>query len=187
MNSNKKVTPVSQRGIGAFLSGQNASKYAKAKEPKRGRPPKQHGTPNIGNGEGVLVNGVADVAIPSAILQPATADKNASTPLLPDNSGKLKRKLSDILEEGESSEGKDSEDGKGEDSDDSEGDGGDSAGADGTDEDCDSDNGDAPVPHISARPAPKQRAQTQRVHKGQGDGSWRQQQALNPNKWQLSY
>ena len=41
MDSSKKTTPVSQRGIGAFLTGPNAAKYSDPNLPTRERPPKK--------------------------------------------------------------------------------------------------------------------------------------------------
>jgi hypothetical protein len=109
MDGRKKVTPVSQRGIGAFFTGPNAAKYSEAKLPTRGRPPKQPDTPLSSNGEGAP-SSAAKVGNASALLQPATADTDC-TPNTRGECNQRKRKLDVIFEEDDISDGGDEHEG----------------------------------------------------------------------------
>jgi len=83
MDSSRKTTPVSQRGIGAFLTGLNAAKYSDSKLPSRGRPPKKQKV----HFETITEDGPStaddeEVGIQSAMLQPQLmAADNEVTPL----------------------------------------------------------------------------------------------------------
>ena len=165
MDSSRKTTPVSQRGIGAFLTGLNAAKYSDSKLPSRGRPPKKQKV----HFETITEDGPStaddeEVGIQSAMLQPQLmAADNEVTPLPLSRNVTLKQKI----REDENSDGEQSSSGDGSSSD--EGD--DSAAT-------------TSMPQLLLK---KRRPQTQRVRKGHSDGAWRQKQLENPNRWQLAW
>jgi hypothetical protein len=168
MGSHKKLTPLSQRGIAAYLTGPNSTTYAQIKDSEP--PPPQQDRPVITPDTGVLSGGAvvgntsATIQLPAAI--PVNADPHAITTGVQGEREQRKRKLSSIQQDDRDSEG---------------GDG-----------DCSSKHGDArrcktpnPAAHYCAKGRP--RAPTQRTRKGQSDGAWREQQNRNPNRWQMSY
>jgi hypothetical protein len=69
MDSSKKTTPVSQRGIGAFLTGPNAAKYSDPNLPTRERPPKKQKLFLTTINEDGLGNVAEEIGIQSATLQ----------------------------------------------------------------------------------------------------------------------
>ena len=161
MDHLNQVTPKSQRGIGAFLTGTSASKYTVIKLPKRGRPFKQQKTFQGDISEGLP--SISEDGNVAAILQPATADNNDATLIMHNDPDEPLRGLVSV----DSSDYKLSVDGND--------DGGDS----------DSDSAAAETPNTSlTRSARTRRLQTQRVHKGQSDGTWRDGKRL---RWQVSW
>ena len=60
MDGRKKITPLSQRGIAAYMSGLNTPGFAQTKDSNNQIQPTQQDTPEITPGPGVLGGG-ADV------------------------------------------------------------------------------------------------------------------------------
>ncbi len=109
MEGRKKLTPLSQRGIAAYLTGPNSATHTRTKDSNLESQPSQQGTPGNTPDTGVL-SGSAIVGNTSAMVQlpaanPVNADLNTITPGVQGEHEQRKRKLSPIQEDDSDSEG----------------------------------------------------------------------------------